>query len=345
MSGMISKHGDRDAGGFFDVRHFFVINPHSFRRKTDHHKQVLTEIEGCFTGLHKADYEIYISRYPRDAVAVIHQYIAAVSGEIVRVYAIGGDGILFDCLNGMADFPNAELTAVPYGSSNDFVRSFGENALKNFRDIKKLCAASPLLVDIIDCGANYAINEVAFGVEAQAILNVNKLLRHPRLKFLHKNVALVYKLGAFYSVMNEEVNLQQYQLLLDEEDLSGCFCNISVSNGPCIGGNMVSSPYAKPNDGLLDAIFTKGGSTLSVASCVGSYTKGHFEKSDMFFRKQFRRMEIKSETPIRVHLDGESFYTDEIKLKIIPGKIKFCTPEGMDFVDYSYRAYKGKKNE
>ena len=108
---------------------------------------------------------------------------------------------------------------------------------------------------------------------------------------------------------------------------------------------MISSPYARPNDGLLDAIFTKGGSTLSVASHIGNYIKGHFEKSNAFFRRQFRTLEIKSEVPIRVHFDGESFYTDVIRLQIVPGKIKFCVPDGMDFVDYSYRAYKRKTNE
>jgi diacylglycerol kinase family enzyme len=327
------------------MRHFFVINPHSFRhKKTEKLKQLLLDINECFSDFSEKEYEIYRSRYPRDAVAAVHRYITeGPPDETVRIYAVGGDGILFDCLNGMVDFPNAELTGIPYGSANDFILSFGQNAENSFRSIKNLLNAKPLLVDIIDCGSNYAMKQVAFGIEAQAIINANKLFRHPRFKWLNKRADMVYKAGAVSAVMNEEIKRQKYQVILDGEDVSGCYCNISVSNSPCMGGTMISSPYARPDNGFLDVIFTKGGSTFAVINYIGDYTKGHFEKNNAFFRRQMRKMEIKSNVPIRVHLDGESFYTEEVKLEILPSRIKFFAPEGMEFADYSYRAYKPDK--
>jgi len=103
------------------MRHFFVINPHSFKAYEKDMIQVLTEIESSFSGKDSDEFNTHISRYPRDAIAVVHRFIASCPGdETVRIYAVGGDGILFECLNGMVDFPNAELTSVPYGNANDF---------------------------------------------------------------------------------------------------------------------------------------------------------------------------------------------------------------------------------
>ena len=321
------------------MRHFFVINPHSFRRKNDKLKQVLKDIENCFTG--EKNYITYLSRYPRDAVAVIHRYMTKVpSGQTVRVYAVGGDGILFDCLNGMIDFPNAELTAVPYGSSNDYVRAFGEKANESFRNISQLCSAPSLPVDIINCGINYAINGVAFGLESQAVFNANSVFRLSSLKWLRNFSGLVYKFGGIAAIINNEVRMQKYNVLLDGEDLSGNYCNISVSNTPCIGGNLISNPYAKPTDGLLNAVFAKSGSVFTVMFFFGDYTSGQYEKNKAFFGRKFKKMEIQSDVPIRAHLDGETFYTKDLKLEIMPSRIKFIVPQGMDFKDYSYRAYK-----
>ena len=332
------------------MRHFFVINPHSFRMSNSL-QQLLMDIDKCFSGNRKADYRIYFSRYPRDAVAAVHRYItAAPQSDTVRIYAVGGDGTLFDCLNGMSGFENAELTAVPYGSSNDFVRAFGESAAEKFRVIENLCTGSPKPVDVIKCGSNCALNEVAFGVESQAIINANYMFRNPRYKLLRKHPSLVYNIGAVVAILNEEIRFQQYNVIVDGEDMSGCYCNISVSNSGCIGGSMISNPYSQPNDGLLNAIFAKGGnSAMGAMKLITAFTNGHFEKNADFSHKKFHKMELRSDLPIRVHMDGESFYSDEINLEIIPGYIKFVAPDGLDFADYSHRAYqsanKTKKEE
>jgi diacylglycerol kinase family enzyme len=289
-----------------------------------------------------------MSRYPRDAIAAIHRYITGIPhNETVRVYAAGGDGILFDCLNGIIDFPNAELTMIPYGSTNDFIRVFGEGSREGFRDIKKLISAPARPVDVIDCGSNYALNDITFGLESQSLINANKIFRHPRLKWIRKYKSLapfVYKFGGMASVLNDdEIFTQEYNVLADGEDLSGVYFDISIANGACIGGTMVPSPYAKPDDGLLDVILTAGGTMLTAAGIIASFTKGHFEKNPLSFHRQVKKFEIKSEIPMRVQMDGESFYTDEMELEVMPGKIKFAAPEGLEIVDYSYRAYKPKK--
>ncbi|MCL2101527.1 MAG: transporter substrate-binding domain-containing protein [Fibromonadales bacterium] len=322
------------------MRHFFVLNPHSFPVPGSIEK-VLAEIENCFSQSDAEEHKVYISRYPRDAVAIVHNYIQSVSPkETVRIYAIGGDGILFDCLNGMIGFPNAELTNVPYGRANDFVRAFGENAKQEFLCIDKLLNAPSHFIDIINCGSNYAINQVGIGMEGQATIDACVFFQRYRSKIIKPFVRNIYTFFALRSLLNKEVMEQRYQVLVDGEDLSGNYFNIKVANGPCSGGSMVCSPYSKPNDGLLNVTFGKSAKFLKQLKSIGDFTKGHFEKHDIYFQKTFRKMELKSDLPIRVQLDGEAFYTDEFKFEIVPQSVRFFAPEGLDFADYSHRVYK-----
>ena len=326
------------------MRHFFVINLHSFRSKTGKLQQILQDIETCFSGACKTAYKIYMSRYPRDAIAAIHRYITSAGDETVRVYAVGGDGILFDCLNGMVDFSNAELTNIPFGNANDFIRGcFGENAKESFLDINKLSQAPVQLVDILRCGSNYAINEVTVGMSSQCVVNANSMLRGKHHKWRDKFIQQIYFLGAVGALWNKELMNQQYEVLLDGKDFSGAYCNIHFSNSPCDGATAIPNPYAKANDGLLDVILAKPKRILPALKPLSDYFKGYFEKYDIFSRIQCKKAELKSDLPICVQMDGEVFYTNEFNIEIIPQRIQFAAPQGIDFADYTYKAYKQKR--
>lgn len=326
------------------MKHLFVINPHSFRRRPDTLKQVLSEIENSFSNKGKTDYKIHISRYSRDAISVIHCYIKKAGNETVRVYAVGGDGILFDCLNGMVNFPNAELTSVPYGNANDFIRSFGVNVTDKFRDIKNLSVGRSHPVDIINCGSNYAMNELNIGIIGQTIINANKIFPYLPAKWLRKHIGLAYSICALKALFNTELIQQQYTVFVDGEELNGNYCNIHLANTAVNGGTLIPSPYAMPNSGSFEVLFANTSSLIRIATAIGEYNKGNFEKYDFFVHRKCRKLEVKSDTFLRVEMDGEGFIARELQLEIIPGGIKFFAPEGLDFMDYSHMAYNNKKS-
>jgi diacylglycerol kinase family enzyme len=140
------------------MKHLFIINPKSFRtrRRLD---QLIAGIDGYFKTRDQADYQIYISKYPRDAIGAIRSYMGAVPADItVTVNAVGGDGILLDCLNGIIIYSNTELAVVPYGVTNNFVRAFGEGREALFRDIGLQAISPAIPTDILKCGSNYAID-------------------------------------------------------------------------------------------------------------------------------------------------------------------------------------------
>ena len=303
---------------------------------------VLSEITDCFSSKSKNDYEVYTSRYIRDAIPSVFRYLMESDGDPVRVYAVGGNGILFDCLNGIVDFPNAELTCVPYGSGNDFVRAFGYNALPRFRNIKNLIKGKVHYVDIIHSGSNYALQELNIGLIGQTIINKNVVFPYIPVKIMRKNLGLAYSVCALKTMINNESRPQNYTVLADDEDISGKYFNIHVANNGCNGGTLTPSPYAIPNSGYMDIILAKTDSRLKILSAMGDYNKGKFEKYDFFIHKRCKKLVIKSDSILQVEMDGEGFLAQEINLEILPGHIKFFAPEGMEFMDYSRKAFKGK---
>jgi diacylglycerol kinase family enzyme len=321
------------------MRHFFVINPHSFPTP-DEIKKVVTQIPRFFLKL-GGTYKIYTSRYPRDAVAAVHHYIEQTpADETVRVYAVGGDGILFDCLNGMADFPNAELTSVPYGKSNDFIRAFGNDANQRFRIIPELITGTSRLTDIVDCETGYAINHVAVGVEAQAVMKANEFLRNVQLKLFKPLSNRMYIYQGLMALFNKEITNQWYRVNVDGEDCSGQYSMIHISNGACSGRTLVPSPNAIPNDGLLNAVFGITASLPAMLGAMPDYLKGSFEQNNknLYFEKKARVIKISSNTPIRAHFDGETSSTYSLTLELRKNAVKFVVPEGMDYVDYSKKS-------
>jgi diacylglycerol kinase family enzyme len=326
------------------MKHFFVINPHSFEEDNTVIEDMLVEIRGIFQAQGSGDYDIHNSNYPKDAIASIKNFIGKFpSEEAVRVYAIGGDGILLDCLNGMADFPNAELTAIPYGSANDVIRGFfGEDAKERFRGIKELCQAPTKFIDIMLVNSYYAINEFMVGVSGQAVINANKLFTSKRYRFYKKIASTVYKITALQALAKGEVVNQEYQLEIDGEDYSGKYSHFGISNGACDGNTLLPSPYAKPNDGVLNVVLCDCRNRWKLLTSLSDYYAGKFEKYPFFKQVMCHKsVKIKSAVPIRVESDGDAFMMEEaVNIELLPKRIKFAVPLGLDFADYSHKAYK-----
>ncbi|MDR1205129.1 MAG: hypothetical protein LBL26_06565 [Peptococcaceae bacterium] len=321
------------------MRHYFVINPKSFVQLEDL-KRFLLSVENCFSAGNRAEYKVYISRCPRDAVAAVHRYTASVrDGETVRIYAVGGDGILFDCLNGMAEFENAELASVPYGNANDFVNALGVENFEIFRDIKRLSRAPSVPVDLIRCGSRFALVNCSIGAESQAVMRMNGIMKATsKDRYMRRFIPALYKIGAITGIINGSILPKRYTVKIDGADKSGEYINMNIANTAFNGGGNIPNPYAAPNDGELDIVFLNRISPFRTLSIMPEYTRGRFEKYPRIFTHlRFREMSCRSETPMTVILDGELFMTSEITFKVLPDAVKVAVPEGLGFVDVTER--------
>ena len=103
------------------MKHIFLINP-AAGKKGNSESIIRPQIED-YCGKNGLDYEIYVTKCQGDA----QNYCAerAKSGEALRFYACGGDGTLYEVVNGVFGNPNCEVAVIPMGSGNDFIRLFG----------------------------------------------------------------------------------------------------------------------------------------------------------------------------------------------------------------------------
>jgi diacylglycerol kinase family enzyme len=318
-------------------KHLFIINPVSFQAEADINA-FIAQVKNQFDQVVKAEYEIRISRFPRHAIRMVRQYITQAGPETpVRVYAVGGDGILFDCLNGIVGLPNAELAPVPWGHNSDFVRAFGEGMGEFFKDIPLLASAPVIPTDILHCGSNYALNLCIVGLESASVFKTIAMQRKLRdwPRFIRNNIRIynfLYYLGGFMVMFDRKLLNQEYTISIDGKNLSGIYASVNIANGPCYGGDKSAVVTAVPDDGIMDVLMLNGLRTLRGLRLVLPYTHGHYDYfPDNTTLKRGRIISIRSRDPLMINLDGEVFLDTNITVELIPGAVKIAAPGNLSY--------------
>ncbi|MDR3213752.1 MAG: hypothetical protein LBT71_07555 [Azoarcus sp.] len=318
-------------------RHFFVVNPVSFYGKRE-----MNEVVG---GIHRffekpdekpggaPQYAVHVSRFPRDAVSAIRRFAAAVPhGVPLRVYAVGGDGILFDCLNGIVGLPNAELGTIPCGPRNNFYRVFGQRDQKIFHSLQAQTSAPSVPMDVLYCGSNYALSYCLIGLESVA--NVGARMRRNRRDFLHRHLpgffhSLDFCSGFAGTLLNRVNFKQNYRMWVDNEDLSGKHIAINIANSPWFATGRTVVPEAVPSDGWLDVLCSGDASMLTACRMMFYYMRGkHADYPDLFLYRRAKKVFVTSDSPLVLNLDGEVFYDKYITVETKPGAVRIIAPAG-----------------
>jgi diacylglycerol kinase family enzyme len=307
--------------------HFFIINPKSFPRKGEQ-EGIISHIESYFAVNRIPGLFYHVSRYPRDAISVLRKYLALTdSSTVVRVYAVGGDGIAFDCLNGIVGLPNAELAILPYGGGSDFVRAFGDDRYEEFRDIGLQVEAPVVPTDIIHCANNYALNYCTVGLEAAAVIRAMPLIkRFEKARTMFPSLTgFFYILGGIIEKFDKKISGQRYELRIDGDDFSGRYSIINVANGPCYGSGKTAVSTAVPDDGILDVLMTRKMNPFKMLRLQPAYLKGKFYQFPKYcFLRRAKKISIRSEVPLRVSLDGETFLDSHLTIEIVPQAVKIA---------------------
>jgi diacylglycerol kinase family enzyme len=316
-------------------KHLFIINPVSFRMEAEIDAFIL-QVQRQFDEVIKAEYDICVSNFPRHAIRIVRQYVIQAGPDTpVRVYAVGGDGILFDCLNGMVGLANAELAPVPYGRTNDFVRAFGEGRENTFKNIPLLAAAPTIPTDILRCGSNYALNLCTVGLESFANFRAldlqKKLKKWPGFLRDRRNIYnMTYYIGAVMAMFDKKVLGQKYDISIDGKDMSGTYTNVNISNGPCCGGDKSPVFTAIPDDGIMDILMLRERSPLQVSTRLVAYTKGHYDRfPDDFTLRRGTNVSFRSKDPLIINLDGDSFFDTNVTVDLVKGAVKIAAPDNL----------------
>jgi diacylglycerol kinase family enzyme len=314
--------------------HLFIINPKSFPRQPELDR-FLKQIENYFWNRRNPHYFIHTSQYPRHAISIIRKHLSQVEPDTtVRVYAAGGDGIIFDCLNGIVGVSNTELAMLPYGSGSDMVRAFGDEHYLEFRDLDAQVTASAIPTDLIHCGNNCALNFCTIGIEAAAVIQAAPLQKkfEKSRRLLRGLNSFFYAAGGVMGIFNKNLRGQHYRIEADGVDLSGRYNIINIANGPCYALGKSAVITAVPDDGLLDMMVVGAIGGFKSLRCMSDYLRGaYYKHPDLCFLRRVKKVSIRSEFPLWVNLDGEAFFDSGLNIEIIPGAVKIAAVNGLTY--------------
>jgi diacylglycerol kinase family enzyme len=312
------------------MKHVFVFDPKAFYNQQWKMDNILDNIGQFFRTQDKPDFSIQISRYRRNAMLIIQEEVEkAKPGDIVRIYAIGGEEILFDCLNAVAHFPNTQIASIPYGESNDFLKIFGENKEDLFRDIPSLVQAGALPTDIIRWGVNYALNSCYIGMNSavsKKLKDMRSGLRKGSVWFLSKFSSM---LGYILTAFDRQVAGRKYYVTIDDVDYSGHYSLIHVANGPYYAGKMTGAVGAAPDDGLLDIALIRSSYPIRTLLSMRRYSRGKRPSNCVFV--QAKKITVEADTQMWIQMDNEYIQDTIVSLSLVNHAVQMVAVNDLSY--------------
>lgn len=304
------------------MKHIFVFDSKVFFHQQWKLDAIIDSIRQFFRAQDQSDFSIYISRYRRHAMVLAEKEISKrAPGEIVRIYAVGGEEILFDCTDIAAYLPNIEITSVPYGETNDFLQIFGSKNIELFRDIPSLVRGIVHPTDIIRWDINYALNSCYIGLNPTALK-----FDSDKHKFF-----FIYKILSFFNYVkaafDKGVAAQFYEIRIDDKVFSGSYSLIHIANGPYFAGRKTGAVTAAVNDGFLDVTLIKAATPLKTIGLIRKYLRGKQVKNSISVRA--KKIMIWSDVDMLVQIDQEYIKDTSIEVGIVHHALQMVTPDNL----------------
>ncbi len=241
---------------------------------------------------------------------------SAIREGFSRILAMGGDGTVNEVLNGIApDFDQVELGIAPLGTGNDFA-TLVQVSTEPEEAIESLLAGEAVMVDVAvletDDRKRYFLNASAGGFSAK----VTELLDPERKEFWG---ALAFYISAAEAI--PELETYQVKIRIDGSETVEAEClNLLVANGRTVAGGIPVAPGAEPDDGLLDLLVLP---TMPVAELASLFQQvlGGEPSNDSLIRRA-RQIEIASDPPMQISVDGEMAAETPVRYSVLPQTLR-----------------------
>lgn len=303
------------------MKHIFIINPTA--GKSDQTKYIANMVNKIFMEEDiEGTYRIEVTKGVHDATDIARHY--AMSNEPVRIYSCGGDGTLNEIVNGIVHYENVELAPVPIGSGNDFVKSFNQNAIAAFLDLKALIKASARKIDLLEVNGHFSINVINIGFDSSIAQNMVRFKRLPLV-----GGAKAYDISVFYSFMTSIKN--RFEIIADGIRLPHKNYTFAVmANGQYYGGSYRAAPLSDMQDGLIDLVLIPSVSRLKILQLMNVYKRGdHLQEQyqKIVHYRQCHEVQVEADHEINVCIDGEIKKLKNPKIIVHPNHLKLVVPE------------------
>lgn len=305
------------------MKHYFIINPAAGQGKA---QSALEERIVLAAEKNGVDYEIYYTKCEGDAEDYVRQTCKNLNGE-ARFYACGGDGTFSEVANGAYGCKEAQITVVPVGTGNDFVRNFEHSEL--FGDIDAQINGAAEDVDVIKYNDRIVINMMNIGFDCYVAKTMTKIKRNKWVpRGFEYIAALVIEFCRKSGVTFSTLTLDGEEIA-EKAFLLGC-----LGNGSFCGGGFKSAPAADLRDGELDMCLVRNLNLFKCLKIIGKYKAGTFlsdaEAMNYITYKKIKtaRMTFGGEGQY-VSFDGKIVRVKELEIEVAPLAVRVSLPCGI----------------
>ncbi|MEW9121424.1 MAG: diacylglycerol kinase family protein [Thermotaleaceae bacterium] len=239
----------------------------------------------------------------------------AAAEDYEKVVALGGDGTIYEILNGLIGRKTA-LGVIPLGTGNDFVKTMHiphniEEALDIvIRGRKKR----------IDCGkANerYFMNVASIGLDAEIVQKTESIKQYI-------SGPTAYVAGVFKTLF--QYQFQKLAIDIDGLRLEEKITLLAIGNGKYYGGGMKVTPDAQIDDGYFSICLIKELGKLKILSLFPTIFTGEHIKEPVVKLYRGKEISVRSEGPLLVNVDGDIIGKTPVIFELVEKAIDVIVP-------------------
>lgn len=303
------------------MKHIFIINPTA--GLVDRTTELLDRIKACFDAL-STEYYVFVTEEPKHATEIVKTMCGFSNQEKVRFYSCGGDGTLFEVINGIADFANTEVAMLPTGKYNDMLAVFGNNAAA-FGSLPRLVQGRAVPLDAMRVNdAYYALNKVCLGIDANIAADAHKILYTYLRSFSSLLTAWVL---AFKHCLHLHDHV--YVMTFDEQIKTAPWHFAVIMNASRHAARFFQAKHSRVEADALKVIAVKSSyDVLGIAQFLDCEVGRFPEAGAGASLLEGRSFEVrrKDAEKMLLSMDGETVFVDCVRVRGCPGLIKFVIP-------------------
>ncbi len=260
------------------------------------------------------------TQHPRHA----EELAVALPADASLLVVAGGDGTLSEVVNGLMLRPREQrppVLLIPGGSGNDVARMLQlrrtptdlerrlRQALYVDWDVMKVTLCNSTRENRI----RYGINVLSTGITAEVLSIFNRMMRRLPADVGYA-AAGVLALSRFRA--------QPMHISIDNESQTGSPLVVAVANSRWFGSGIGIAPQAIPNDGRLNLTTANEIGALGFLGLLPKLRKGLVINDSRIGYAAGQYVQLRTETPLGVEMDGEIIGFTPATIEVIPGAIR-----------------------
>ncbi|TMV49682.1 diacylglycerol kinase [Paenibacillus mesophilus] len=234
------------------------------------------------------------------------------------IIAAGGDGTLYEVINGMAEQKNRPpLGILPVGTTNDFARALGIPKHWEFA-VDLILQQHTRVIDVGKVNQRYFINIAGGGSMTELTYEVPSKLKTMigQLAYYMKGLEKLPRLRPI------ELCFRSKEMYVQEEVMMFLICN---SNS--VGGFEKLAPDASLSDGLLDVFILRKCNLPEFIRIVSAALRGEHMNDPHVIHFKTQSIQVTSPDYVQLNLDGEFGGTLPCTISVLPDHLQIFVDE------------------